>query len=65
MAEEVLKCARFGDDEELKTLLQSVDGAERDASVNFVQPETLNTPLHMGACVNEQHLTHPNTLVRH
>lgn len=47
----MLKCARFGDEEELKTLLQSVDGAERDAFLNFVQPETFNTPLHMGALV--------------
>ncbi|POM63829.1 AFL146Wp like protein [Phytophthora palmivora] len=51
MAEEVLKCARFGDNEELTTLLQSVTDADRDALVNFVQPETLNTPLHM-ACAN-------------
>ncbi|KAF1774689.1 S-adenosyl-L-methionine-dependent methyltransferase [Phytophthora cactorum] len=51
MAEEVLKCARFGDEQELRTLLQSVNGPERDAFVNFVQPDTLNTPLHM-ACAN-------------
>ncbi|KUF96565.1 hypothetical protein AM588_10009929 [Phytophthora nicotianae] len=51
MAEEVLKCARFGDEQELRTLIQSVDDTERDAFVNFVQPETLNTPLHM-ACAN-------------
>ena len=48
MSEEVLNCARFGDDEELKTILDSVDNDARDALLNFVQPETLNTPLHMG-----------------
>uniref|UniRef100_M4BPT1 MYND-type domain-containing protein n=1 Tax=Hyaloperonospora arabidopsidis (strain Emoy2) TaxID=559515 RepID=M4BPT1_HYAAE len=51
MSEEVLNCARFGDDEELKTILDSVDNDARDALLNFVQPETLNTPLHM-ACAN-------------
>ncbi|KAG7386635.1 hypothetical protein PHYPSEUDO_015419 [Phytophthora pseudosyringae] len=51
MAEEALKCARFGDEQGLRALVQSVDGAQRDAFVNFVQPETLNTPLHM-ACAN-------------
>ncbi|CAI5704001.1 hypothetical protein KXD40_002452 [Peronospora effusa] len=51
MADEVLKCARFGDVEELKAMLQSVEGLERDMLINFVQPETLNTPLHM-ACAN-------------
>ncbi|KAL7693599.1 putative Zinc finger, MYND-type, lysine methyltransferase, ankyrin repeat-containing [Plasmopara halstedii] len=48
---EVLSCARFGDEKELTTLLQSVEGTTRDALVNYVQPETLNTPLHM-ACAN-------------
>lgn len=51
MADAVLKCARFGDDEELKNLLHAANDADRDALVNFVQPETLNTPLHM-ACAN-------------
>ncbi|CAI5726319.1 unnamed protein product [Hyaloperonospora brassicae] len=51
MSDEVLQCARFGDDQELKTMLQSADNDTRDALLNFVQPETLNTPLHM-ACAN-------------
>ncbi|KAG2522487.1 hypothetical protein BBO99_00005835 [Phytophthora kernoviae] len=51
MTDAALKSARFGDDDELKTLLQSSEGAEHDALLNFVQPETLNTPLHM-ACAN-------------
>lgn len=51
MAEEVLKCARFGDEQELRTLIQSVEGDESDEFINFVQPGTLNTPLHM-ACAN-------------
>ena len=51
MSDEVLQCARFGDDQELKTLLQSVDNDAREALLNFVQPETHNTPLHMGEWV--------------
>jgi hypothetical protein len=47
--EEVLACARHGDDEQLRALLRRAkDDAARAALVNYVQPETLNTPLHMG-----------------
>ncbi|KAI9908759.1 hypothetical protein PsorP6_016664 [Peronosclerospora sorghi] len=51
MADEVLQCARSGDEEKLRALAESVDETKRDALVNFVQTETQNTPLHM-ACAN-------------
>ncbi|TMW60214.1 hypothetical protein Poli38472_000256 [Pythium oligandrum] len=51
MAEEVLACARYGELEELQELLKAVSVDEKDSYVNYVQPDTLNTPLHM-ACAN-------------
>ncbi|TDH69419.1 hypothetical protein CCR75_002858 [Bremia lactucae] len=63
MAEELLKCARFGDIDELKALLESVTSSNLDALVNYVQPETLNTPLHM-ACANG-HITCVHELLHH
>jgi hypothetical protein len=58
--DEALKCARFGDHEELEALLQAQDQSARDALVNFVHPDTLNTPLHMGPHrLNRLHLWSP------
>ncbi|CAH0473743.1 unnamed protein product [Peronospora belbahrii] len=51
MVDKVLKYARFGEAEKLRMVLQSVEGTKRDALLNYIQPETLNTPLHM-ACGN-------------
>ncbi|RLN45311.1 hypothetical protein BBJ28_00009237 [Nothophytophthora sp. Chile5] len=60
MAEAVLASARCGDEEELRTLLQSAtEDAERLALVDYVQQETLNTPLHMGRWLSGN--THPLT----
>ncbi|GLE06253.1 hypothetical protein PINS_up015495 [Pythium insidiosum] len=50
-AEDVLRSARYGDAEELRALLSAASPEERTVLVNYVQPETLNTPLHM-ACAN-------------
>lgn len=49
MADAALTSARFGDVDALREALEALDGAEKGVLVNFVQPETLNTPLHMGA----------------
>lgn len=51
-AQAVLTSARFGDDDEIRELLQEFSSpAQQDALVNFVQEDTKNTPLHMGASV--------------
>ncbi|RLN14509.1 hypothetical protein BBJ28_00013498 [Nothophytophthora sp. Chile5] len=56
MAEAALASARCGDEEELRALLQAAtEGAERLALVNYVQQETLNTPLHMDWAVQNKH----------
>lgn len=49
-AQAVLTSARYGDDDEIRELLQEFATAEQqDALVNFVQDDSKNTPLHMGA----------------
>lgn len=59
-AQAVLTSARYGDDDEIRELLQEFATPEQhDALVNFVQEDTKNTPLHMGAfgCNDEQLLS--------
>ncbi|KAJ0401195.1 hypothetical protein P43SY_007614 [Pythium insidiosum] len=53
---DVLRSARYGDAEELRSLLVAATPEERSALVNYVQPETLNTPLHMDWAVQNKHL---------
>lgn len=50
MSQALLTSARYGDDDEIRELLTAASSPEqRDQLVNYVQEDTKNTPLHMGA----------------
>lgn len=53
-----LTSARYGDVEELRALLHNASEEERNMIVNYVQPDTLNTPLHMGKNTRQDGVLH-------
>uniref|UniRef100_K3WA79 MYND-type domain-containing protein n=1 Tax=Globisporangium ultimum (strain ATCC 200006 / CBS 805.95 / DAOM BR144) TaxID=431595 RepID=K3WA79_GLOUD len=57
MSDALLTSARYGDDDEIRELLQEAATPEQqDRLVNYVQDDTKNTPLHMDWAVQNRHL---------